>query len=118
MPFLLFLIIGLGAGVLSGVFGIGGGIVIVPALVFFARMSPATAVGTSLGAILLPTGILGAWQYYKSGHIDVGASLLLAVGMMAGVYFGARIGLTLNPVTARRAFAVFLVVVAGKVWFA
>lgn len=118
MIFLLFLAIGLAAGALSGVFGIGGGIVIVPALMFFARMTPATAVGTSLGAILLPTGILGAWQYYKSGHVDVRASLFIALGMMAGVYFGARLGLSLSPVTARRAFAIFLVLVAGKVWFA
>ncbi|MDB4914875.1 MAG: putative rane protein [Gemmatimonadetes bacterium] len=116
MP-LLFLAIGVGAGVLAGIFGIGGGIVIVPALVLLARMPASTAVGTSLAAILLPTGILGVWQYYKAGHVNVTASVCIALGMLAGVYFGARIGLTLSPVTARRAFAVFLVAVAGRVWF-
>ena len=76
---LTFLAIGLGAGVLSGLFGIGGGIVIVPALLFFAKMSPATATGTSLGALLLPVGALGAWEYYRNGNLDIRSSMLVAV---------------------------------------
>jgi hypothetical protein len=113
----LFLAIGLGAGVMAGIFGIGGGIVIVPALVLLAKMQPSSAMGTSLGAMLLPTGLLGVWQYYKTGHVNVTASVCIALGMLAGVYFGARVGLALSPVAARRGFAVFLVLVAGKVWF-
>ncbi|MES2179446.1 MAG: TSUP family transporter [Gemmatimonadota bacterium] len=114
---IIFLLIGLAAGLLSGLFGIGGGIVIIPSLLFFAKMSQSTATGTSLGALLLPVGALGAWQYYKSGHLDTTASLLLALGLFAGAYFGARLGLSLNPAIVRKSFAVFLVAVAGHMWF-
>ena len=116
MP-LLFLAIGLAAGLLSGLFGIGGGIIIVPALLLYGRMEPTTATGTSLMALLLPVGALGAWQYYRNGHVNVTAGLLVAAGLFVGAYFGARVGLTLNPTTARRAFAVFLVLVSARIWF-
>jgi uncharacterized membrane protein YfcA len=113
---LIYLLIGLLAGVLSGLFGIGGGILIVPALLLVARMTPATATGTSLGALLLPVGALGAWQYYKNGHVDVRASLLIALGLLAGAFFGARVAQGMDPVLARRAFAVFLMLVSVQIW--
>lgn len=113
---LVFLAIGLAAGVLSGLFGIGGGIVIVPALLFFAHMPPHTATGTSLGALLLPVGALGAWAYYRVGNVDVRASALLAGGLFFGVYLGARLNQTMSSLQATRAFAVFLVVVAARLW--
>jgi uncharacterized membrane protein YfcA len=114
---LIYLGIGLAAGLLSGLFGIGGGIVIVPALLLFARMQPATATGTSLGALLLPVGALGAWQYYRNGHVDVAAALLVALGLLVGAFFGARYAQGLDPATARRAFAVFLILVSARLWF-
>jgi uncharacterized membrane protein YfcA len=98
---LLFLAIGLAGGVLSGLFGIGGGIVIVPALLVFARMSPATATGTSLASLLLPVGALGAWAYYREGHLDLRAALL---------------NQGLSPRTATRLFSAFLVVIAVRLW--
>ena len=113
---LIFLAIGLAAGVLSGLFGIGGGIVIVPALLFFAKLEPATATGTSLGALLLPVGALGAWEYWRNGNLNVRAALLVALGLFFGAWFGAKLNQTLSPVQAKRAFAVFLVVVAGRLW--
>ena len=113
---LVFLAIGLGAGVLSGLFGIGGGIVIVPALLYFAQMAPARATGTSLGALLLPVGALGAWEYYRHGNVDVRASALVAAGLLFGAYGGARLNQLLSPVQAKRAFAVFLVAVAVRLW--
>ena len=116
MP-LLFLVVGLAAGLLSGLFGIGGGIIIVPALLLFAKMDVTTATGTSLAALLLPVGALGVWQYYRSGHVSIAAGLLIALGMFAGAYFGARFGLSLNPTTTRRAFALFLLVVSARIWF-
>jgi uncharacterized protein len=112
----IFLAIGLAAGLLSGVFGIGGGILIVPCLILFAKMAPSTATGTSLASLLLPVGALGAWQYYKNGHVNVVASLLVALGLFAGAYFGARIGLELNPSTAKRSFAIFLLVASVRMW--
>ena len=113
---LLFLAIGLAAGLLSGLFGIGGGILIVPALLLLGRMDPATATGTSLGSLLLPVGALGAWQYYKNGHVNVTASLLIALGLFVGAYFGAQFAQGLDPATAKRLFAVFLVAVAVRIW--
>jgi uncharacterized protein len=111
-----YLIIGLGAGVLSGLFGIGGGIVIVPALMFFAKLAPQSATGTSLGALLLPVGALGVWAYWKGGHVDLRASLWIALGLFFGAYVGARFAQTLPPVTMKRMFAVFLVLVATRMW--
>jgi uncharacterized protein len=113
-----FLLIGLGAGVLSGLFGIGGGIVIVPALVFFAGMMQKTATGTSLAALLLPVGALGAWQYYKAGSLDMRAALLLAPGLLFGALIGAKVALEVPSRELQRAFAVFLVLVAGRMWIA
>jgi uncharacterized membrane protein YfcA len=112
----VFVCVGLAAGVLSGLFGIGGGIVIVPALLLLARMPHLTATGTSLGALLLPVGALGAWQYWRQGHLDVRASLLVAVGLAAGVWLGARVALQVPQQVLQRAFAVFLVLVAVRMW--
>jgi uncharacterized membrane protein YfcA len=117
MEWIVFLLIGLGAGVLSGLFGIGGGVVIVPALIFIARMPPQTATGTSLAALLLPVGALGAWEYYRTGSLNVGAGLLIALGLFVGAGIGARFSLQLSPAALRRAFAVFLALIAVRMWF-
>jgi uncharacterized membrane protein YfcA len=114
---LLFLVIGLLAGVLSGVFGIGGGVVIVPALIFIVGLSPITATGTSLAALLLPVGALGAMEYYRRGHLNVPAALWIALGLFLGAWFGAKLANQLAPIYLRRAFAVFLVLIAGRMWF-
>jgi uncharacterized membrane protein YfcA len=117
MGWIVFLLIGLGAGVLSGLFGIGGGVVVVPALIFIARMQPQNATGTSLAALLLPVGAVGAWEYYRTGNLDPGAGLLIALGLFVGVGLGARLSLQLPPATLRRAFAVFLALIAVRLWF-
>ena len=114
---LIFIAIGFFSGILSGLFGIGGGVVIVPALIFFARLVPITATGTSLAALLLPVGALGAWEYYKKGHLNVPAALFIAIGLFVGAWIGARLAQHLSPVQLKRAFAVFLVLVAGRMWF-
>jgi uncharacterized membrane protein YfcA len=114
---LIFIAIGFFSGILSGLFGIGGGLVIVPALIFLARLTPITATGTSLTALLLPVGALGAWEYYKKGHLNVPAALFVALGLFLGVWIGARLAQHLSPVQLKRAFAVFLVLVAGRMWF-
>lgn len=116
MEWTLLVVIGLGAGVLAGMFGIGGGVVIVPALAYFARMPLQTAIGTSLGALLLPVGALGAWSYYRNGHLDSRAALWVACGLFLGVYLGARTAQSMGDLTLRRLFALFLAAVAVKVW--
>jgi|SRR5687768_1988523 uncharacterized membrane protein YfcA len=114
----LYLAIGLVAGVLSGIFGIGGGIVIVPALIYLAGFPPLSATGTSLGALAIPVGILvGSWTYYQGGHVNVRASLLIAVGLAVGAYFGAQLALHAGGLVVKRAFAVFLVAIAARMWF-
>jgi uncharacterized membrane protein YfcA len=112
----IFLVIGLLAGVLSGVFGIGGGVVIVPALIFLAGVAPITATGTSLGALLLPVGALGAYEYYRKGHLQIGAALWIALGLFLGAWLGAKLAHHLSPLQLRRSFAIFLVLVAGRMW--
>jgi uncharacterized protein len=113
---LVFIVVGLGAGVLSGFFGIGGGLVIVPALVYLAKFPLQTATGTSLAALLLPVGALGALQYYKGGHLNIAAALWIAAGLLLGAGLGARLALTMSPDTLRRLFAVFLAVMAVRMW--
>lgn len=115
---LLFVLIGLVAGVLSGMFGIGGGVVIVPALVLLARLSPEAATGTSLASLLLPVGLLGAMRYWQSGHVRVEAALWVAAGLAIGAWGGAALALTLDARQLQRAFAVFLVAVAVHLWVA
>lgn len=110
-------IIGVGAGLLSGLFGIGGGLLIVPALMLVVRMTPQKAIGTSLAALLLPVGALGVWEYYRSGQVDVRVALLLALGLFVGAWLGAQLALKLPARDLQRLFAVFLVVVAGRLWW-
>ena len=115
MP-LVFIAIGLAGGVLSGLFGIGGGLVIVPALIIFAKLAPITATGTSLGALLLPVGALGAFEYYRKGNLNIPAALWVAAGLFFGAWLGAKFAHVLSPLQLRRGFALFLLVVAGKMW--
>ncbi len=119
MPLALFLTIGVGAGVLAGLFGVGGGLVIVPALTIFAGFSQKSAAGTSLVALLLPVGLAGAYAFYQQGVIGsphIKAGLLISVGMFVGSYGGARLALLFPDYLLKRGFAVFLVVVAVKLW--
>jgi len=114
---ILYIAIGLGAGVLAGLFGIGGGVVIVPALVLIARMQPQVASGTSLAALLLPVGALGAWAYYKEGYVRMWPAVGIAIGLLFGAWIGAQISLAVTPLVLRRSFAVFLVLIAARMWF-
>jgi uncharacterized membrane protein YfcA len=100
------------AGVLSGMFGIGGGLVIVPALVLMFGFDLKTATGTSLFVILLPTGLLGVLEYNKTGHLKVAAGLLIAIGVFVGAYFGAKISGAISATTMKRCYAIFLFTVA------
>lgn len=113
---MLYLIFGLAAGILSGIFGIGGGVVIVPALIVIAKFSPARATGTSLAALLLPVGALGVWHYYQRGNVDINSALLIAVGLLVGAWFGADIAQRLPAKEMQRIFSLFLVIVAGYLW--
>jgi uncharacterized membrane protein YfcA len=105
-------VLGLTAGLLSGMFGIGGGLVIVPILTMFFAYETKTAVGTSLLALLAPTGLLGVLEFWRRGEIRILPGVLIALGLFCGAYFGARLTGAISISTMKRAYAVFLIVVA------
>lgn len=112
----VFLAIGLAAGILSGLFGIGGGILIIPSLIFLANFHAKLAVGTSLGAMLLPVGLLGAYAYYQQGNLNIRAAMLIGLGLFLGAYLGAKLAQSLSGATLQRMFAVFIVIMAVRLW--
>ncbi|HYK82536.1 MAG TPA: sulfite exporter TauE/SafE family protein [Gemmatimonadales bacterium] len=114
MTWALVAMIGLVAGVVSGLFGVGGAVVIVPGLVLLAQLPQHTANGTSLAALLLPVGLLGALEYYRRGQVNVGYAAVIAVGLFLGALLGAKLAGAASDVTLRRAFGAFLLLVAGK----
>ena len=114
MQVLGLLVIGIVAGIAAGMFGIGGGLIIVPALVLIYKISQHAAVGTSLGAILLPVGALGAWVYWKNGNLNVRYALLIAAGLLVGGFIGAKLVEPVSDLTLRRLFGAFLLVVSVK----
>lgn len=107
-------LIGLAGGVLSGLFGIGGGLVIVPALILLLGMTAKQAAGTSLAALLLPVGIFGALEYWRAEQVDVRLALLLALGLLIGAFIGARVAIGLPNELIQRAFGVLLVLVGVR----
>jgi uncharacterized membrane protein YfcA len=106
------ILVGAAAGVFAGLFGIGGGIIIVPALILLAGFPLVKATGTSLAAILLPVGILGVVAYYKARIIDLRASALIAAGLLTSVIVGAWLANTLPVDLMRKLFAVFCLYVS------
>jgi uncharacterized protein len=111
---LLYILVGIVAGVLSGLVGIGGGVIIVPALVFLFGMSQHHAQGTTLALLIPPIGILAAWTYYKAGYVDLKVAGLVAVGFIAGSYVGARVATHISDSTLEKIFGVALLLVALK----
>ncbi len=107
----LYLLLGLVVGALSGVVGIGGGILIIPALVYLFHMSQHKAQGTSLGALLAPIGALAFWEYYKAGNADLKAAALIAIGFFIGGYFGGLWAQRLPEVVLQRTFGALLVII-------
>lgn len=114
--------IGLLAGVASGMFGIGGGAIMVPAMVLILMMDQKLATGTSLGAQILPVGLLAAIEYHRQGQLEINKSVLIALGLLVGAYFGAKITLSLPPATIKRAYGIFLLLIGLRYlfdgWFA
>jgi len=111
------LLIGLVVGVFSGIVGIGGGILFIPALVYLLGMSQHKAQGTSLGALLLPVGLFAFLEYYRRGNADLRVALLLAAGFLVGGYFGALGAQHIPDLWLRRIFALLLMAVGGRMFF-
>lgn len=113
----IILLIGLVVGMVSGVVGIGGGVLFVPALIWLLGMDQHKAQGTSLAALLAPVGLFAFLEYYRKGNADLRVGLLLAAGFLVGGYFGAVGAQHIPEVWLRRIFAITLVAVGGRMWF-
>jgi hypothetical protein len=114
---LLLLLIGLVAGFVSGLIGIGGGVLIVPALVLFLGFSQKLAQGTSLGLLLLPVGILAVIQYYKQGYLNINYIAILSVAFVIGGFLGSKLALSLPDDKVKKFFAIILLLIALKMLF-
>lgn len=114
---ILLLIVGLAAGFLSGLIGIGGGIIIVPALVLFLGFSQKLAQGTSLGILLLPVGILAVIQYYKQGYLNVNYVVIIASAFVLGSFLGSKLALSVSDEKMKKIFAIVLMLIAIKMLF-
>jgi uncharacterized membrane protein YfcA len=114
---LLLLLIGLTAGVFSGFLGLGGGIVIIPMLVYFLGFSQQMAQGTSLGLLLPPIGLFAVINYHKSGFVDLKAAGIMIITFLIGSYLASLVAVQLNEAITKKLFAIFLLAYSMKLFF-
>ena len=114
---LILVVIGVLAGMLSGFVGVGGGIIIVPALMWALGYAQHQATGTSLAVLLLPVGILAVWNYHKSGNVNWQAALIIGAAFVAGAYFSSKYALSLPPGTVKKVFGGVMILAALKLIF-
>jgi uncharacterized membrane protein YfcA len=112
----MFILLGIVAGALAGVFGIGGGLLLVPALVFFFHFTQKTAQGTTLALMIPPIGFFAAYAYYKAGQVNVKAALFIIIGFLVGSYFGAHFATMIPDKKLHRAFAVLLILAGARMF--
>jgi uncharacterized membrane protein YfcA len=111
---LILIVIGILTGVMAGMLGIGGAIIMIPALVFVLGISQQTAQGTSLAVMLPPVGIIAAYNYYKAGQVNIKFAIILAVFFLFGSYFGSKIALNIPQSALKKIFGVLLLLIAAK----
>ena len=114
---LILIVIGLMAGVFSGFFGVGGAVIMIPALVYFLSVDQHTAQGTSLAVMLPPIGLFAAYNYYKAGQVNIWYAVIIAAAFMIGGYFGSKIAINLPENLMKKIFGVFLLLTALKLIF-
>jgi uncharacterized protein len=114
---IILLAVGLLSGILSGAMGVGGGIIVVPALVYFLGFSQHMAQGTSLALLLPPTGILATMHYYKSGFVDIKVAFILIIMFVIGAYLGSLVSLQIPEKILKKMFGVFMLIAATKMIF-
>jgi uncharacterized protein len=114
---IILVIIGLMTGVFGGTFGVGGAVIMIPALVYFLGVDQHTAQGTSLAVMLPPIGLFAAYNYYKAGQVNIWYAVIIAISFMIGGYFGSKIALNLPETMMRRIFGIFLILLALKFIF-
>lgn len=111
---ILFIVLGIAAGVLSGLIGIGGGIIIVPALLFLFGFSQHQAQGTTLALMVPPIGILAAWMYYRQGYVNFNAAAFICIGFLVGSFAGAKLAVHISSTVLERVFGIVLLLIALK----
>lgn len=114
--YLILALIGIIAGLCSGMFGVGGGLIFVPLLMMFRKFDPHVAIGTSM-VIIIPTAIMGAFKHIQAGKVDWGVMPVIILFAVAGSYLGAHLSIQMDTQLLKRVFAVFLLVVAVKIFF-
>lgn len=114
---IMLIIIGLAAGTLAGLVGVGGGVIIIPALVYIMGFDQKEAQGTSLGILLLPVGIFAVINYYKQGFIDLKVVLIISLAFIVGGFLGSKLALSISQETLRKVFGTLLLVLAIKMLF-
>ena len=114
---LLLLAVGLVAGIVSGALGVGGGIILIPALVLIFGLNQHTAQGTSLAILLPPTGILAAITYHKQGFINWKYALIISVIFVLGAWLGASFSVAIPAKVMKKIFALFLMFIGAKILF-
>ena len=113
MAQILYVVLGVVAGMASGLIGIGGGIIVVPCLIYIFGYSQHAAQGTTLAMLIPPIGLLAAWAYYKQGYANIPVAGLICLGFILGGYFGAKLAIGFPEVILRKIFGVCLLVVSG-----
>ena len=114
---IILIVIGLLAGILSGLVGVGGGILMIPLLIMFMGLTQHQAQGTALFAMLPPIGILAAMNYYKEGFVKWEYAAVMALTFVVGGYFGSKLSINLPDQTVRRVFGVIMLIGAIKLIF-
>jgi len=111
---MILIVIGIITGVMAGMLGIGGAIIMIPALVYILGISQTTAQGTSLAVMLPPVGIIAAYNYYKAGEVNIKFAIILAICFLAGSYFGSKLALSIPQAVLKKIFGILLLLVAAK----
>ena len=114
---IILIIVGILSGVLAGVFGVGGAIIVIPALVFILGMNQHEAQGTSLAFMLPPVGILATWNYWKAGNVNWKVALVLSLTFVVGAYLGSHISINIPDKILRRLFGGLMILIALKMIF-
>ena len=113
----LLVIIGVVSGMLGGLFGVGGAIIVIPALMLAFGLNQHQAQGTSTAFLLLPVGILAFFNYYKAGHVNIKYALIIAAAYVIGGYFGSKLAINISDINLKKIFAVFIVLIGIKMFF-
>lgn len=115
--FFILAAIGLAAGILSGLFGVGGGLIMVPAMVFFLGMSQHAAQGTSLAVLVMPVALVAAYTYHQQGQLNFKYALVIAAVFVVGSFLGAKLSLGLNETLLKRIFGLLMLIMSIKLIF-